>query len=357
MSPLALIAAVLVVLTIEILFQAVVVRLSVAVFENRPPIGAEVFPPDSTAVSAAFTTRDRLQLVGSLWRSGCDSPRGLVLFCHELDSNRWSAMSYCEGLLAAGFHVFTFDFRNHGDSQSLAGYSPFHWATDYEVEDVLSAVAYLKSQPELAELPLGLFGISRGGTAAVAAAARCELVRCVATDGAVACNFLLEHYVHRWGRLYFNDRFLRSIPRWHELFSLWLIRRVSEFRRGMRYANIERSLAQLRNKPVLLISGERDTYIFPEMTRRLFALTGQDASRLWIVPQAKHNMARQTALQEYDSRLIEFFSLLDPAAFAATVSHAAVSGGDDNAPFLNGSPSASGRASSMSLPSSFSSSG
>jgi hypothetical protein len=60
-----------------------------------------------------------------------------------------------------------------------------------------------------------------------------------------------------------------------------------------------------------MLSGERDTYVSPQITRTLFARTGQDESAVWIVPGAKHNMGRQAATDEYDRRLVEFFSLLD----------------------------------------------
>jgi pimeloyl-ACP methyl ester carboxylesterase len=122
------------------------------------------------------------------------------------------------------------------------------------------------------------------------------------------------HYTDRWGALYFPEQILRRVPEWHKQFTLWLVRTVSEYRRGYKYAIVERAVARLRNKPVLLISGARDTCINPEITRRLYSRTGQsELADLWIVPGAKHNSARQTCPQEYDARLVDFFSALDPA--------------------------------------------
>ncbi|MGE5193572.1 MAG: alpha/beta hydrolase [Deltaproteobacteria bacterium] len=314
MSPLALlIAVVLLLLAAEVLFQIVALKLSLPIFEHRPPISAELYPPDSSAEQVAITTRDGLRLAGSWWRTSHDVPRGVILFCHELDSNRWSALAYCEGLLAAGFHVFTFDFRNHGDSQSLAGYSPLHWATEFEIEDIRAATACIAAHPDLGHLPLGIFGMSRGGTAALVAAAGCEAIRCVAADGALACVEMQGHYTHRWGRLYFPDLVFHWVPMWHQHFTLWLVRTFSELRKRVRYVIAERAAAELRSKPVLLISGARDTYVNPEITQRLHTRTGQPAASLWIVPDAKHNMSRQTCPQEYDARLVEFFAALEPA--------------------------------------------
>jgi pimeloyl-ACP methyl ester carboxylesterase len=312
-GPLAiLIVVVLLLLAGEILFEGVALKMSLPIFEDRPPISAELYPADPAAEQATITTGDGLSLAGSWWRTSHDIPRGVILFCHELDSNRWSAMAYCEGLLAAGYHVFTFDFRNHGDSQSLAGYAPMHWATAYEIEDIRAAVGCIGAHPELGQLPLGLFGMSRGGTAALVAAAECDAIRCVAADGALACVEMQWHYTERWGRLYFPEVVFHLVPEWHKQFTLWIVRTVSELRKGVRYAIPERAAVRLRHKPVLLVSGARDTYVNPEITRLLHARIGQPPAGLWIVPDAKHNMSRQTCPQEYDARLLEFFSALEP---------------------------------------------
>lgn len=306
---LVLIAIVLTVLALELLFQLVVLKVALPIFESKPPFAAERHSPDHSAEAVTIPTSFGLRLQGSLFRAFQRPPRGLVLFCHELASDRWSALYYCEALLAAGFHVLAFDFRNHGDSDQMPGYEPIHWLTSFEVDDVLAAVRFIDSRPDLRHLPLTAFGVSRGGCAALMAAARCDAVRSVCTDGAYSCNEMLLHYTTRWGCLYFPERILQRLPRWHVLTSLWLIRGMSQLRRGCKYANIEQALASLRNKPVFMMSGERDTYVIPSITLNLQDRTGQDEPGVWIVPGAKHNMARQTAEDEYDGRIIEFFSI------------------------------------------------
>ena len=313
MSAVVLITVVLVLIVLEILFQLLVLKFSLPIFEHRPPISAELFPPQPSAEAVTIVTKDGVALAGNLLSTLHDSPRGVILFCHEMDSNRWSAASYCEGLLAAGFHVLTFDFRNQGDSQSIPGYHPLHWPSVFEVEDACAAVAFINNRSDLNRLPLGVFGISRGAGIALVAASQCDSIHRVASDGAYCCNEMLLHFTNRWGRLYFPELLLRLLPKWHVQISLWLIRRTSEFRRGFKYANVERALSLLGHKRVLMISGERDTYVFPEVTRNLHARTGQDDSSVWIVPQAKHNMSRQAAPLAYDRRLVEFFSIREPA--------------------------------------------
>ena len=52
-------------------------------------------------------------------------------------------------------------------------------------------------------------------------------------------------------------------------------------------------MARLAPRPWLMIHGERDTYISPEIARGLFD-RGKDPKELWLVPDAKHNRCRET---------------------------------------------------------------
>jgi uncharacterized protein len=306
-----LLGIILPIIGIELLFQFVVLKVALPIFEGGPPTDAERFPSDPSAEPVSIPTTYGLRLQGSLFRTLQGVPRGLILFCHEHNSDRWSALAYCEGLLAAGFHVLAFDFRNQGDSDQMPGYEPTCWLTSFEADDVLAAVSYIGNRPDLRGLPLGAFGVSRGGGAALVAGARSPQVRCVATDGGYSCNEMLLHFCARWGRLYFPEWMLRMQPRWHLMTSLWLIRSISQLRRGCKYVNIERAVSAIGRKPLFMLSGERDTYVIPRITVNLQARTEQGDAGVWIVPGAKHNLARQTAPDEYDRRLIEFFSQLE----------------------------------------------
>src|SRR5262249_25311917 len=104
---------------------------------------------------------------------------------------------------------------------------------------------------------------------------------------------------------------LRLQPRWHMTSTLWVIRSVSELHRGCQYANIEKAVTRLSKKPLFMLSGERDTYVIPRMTLNLHDRSSQNESGVWIVPGAKHNIGRQSSPDEYDRRLVEFFSPLE----------------------------------------------
>ena len=92
-------------------------RSVMQMMEQSPPLHAIENDPSPEAERFSFQTSDGLELQGSLYPPTDQSPRGVVLFFHELGGDQWSASSYCEGLLNAGFAVATFAFRNHGGPQ------------------------------------------------------------------------------------------------------------------------------------------------------------------------------------------------------------------------------------------------
>ena len=293
---------------VDLLVRALIVLLILRIFERKIDFRIEPSPPNPGAEEVSFPTSNGLVLRGSLHRRRGRPLRGLVIFCPEFGGSHWSASQYCAGLLQAGFDVLSFDFRNQGDSDRMPGYDPLHWLTEYEVEDVLAAVAYSRQRPDLQDLPLGLMGISRGAGAALAAAAVCRDVRGVACEGAFSTESLLLHYTLRWASLYIPNWLLKLFPLWHVRLTLAMAKKASEVRRGCRYTRLERLAQRMPPKPVLMISGARDTYVQPDITAVLCRKLGQRCREFWVVPAARHNMARTVDPAGYDRRLVELFS-------------------------------------------------
>jgi pimeloyl-ACP methyl ester carboxylesterase len=293
---------------LDLLIQVVAVFSILPILERSPPFAVEPTSPAPAAEAVEFQTSDGLTLHASLHLPGDGPPVGLVIFCPELGGDHWSATWYCRALLEAGFGVLAFDFRNQGQSDRLPGYAPLHWLTEYEVTDVLAAVAYLKQRADLRDLPMGLFGISRGGSAALVAAARCADIQCIACEGVFSISTMSLHYTLRWASLYHPTWIMRLYPIWHIRCTLALARWVSQFRRHCRYLVLEDWLPRLAGRPVLVIVDGRDTYVLPEISESLFQSFPQGSSQRWVVRTAKHNMAREVDSHEFDRRIVEFFS-------------------------------------------------
>ena len=306
------IVGLLVLVVAEVLFQWNALRVILALIENSPPFRVESLPPDPDAETFSVQTPDGITLRGSLYRHTERTPRGLIVFCPEFASNHRSAMLYCSALSRAGFHVLSFDFRNHGDSDSMPGYVPLHWLTQFEVTDLNTIMNHVYSSPDLNELPLGLFGISRGGSAALYVAAQRPEVLCVATEGAFGTTQLMLAHAQHFISIAVPEVLVKLIPEWHIRGTFVLARLISQRRRRCRYAILERLLPRLANKPAFIIAGKRDTYVQPQVAQEIAQLIGQP-NALWIVEKAKHNLARSVNPAEYDRRLVEFFLRLDPS--------------------------------------------
>src|SRR5262249_30738835 len=154
------------------------------------------------AEEVRFPTTDDLTLQGCYLKTSAPARQGVILFGLEFGSDRWACVPYCEHLLANGFDVFTFEYRNQGASDRQPGYEPLQWVTDYEVKDFQAALAYLKNRADHDPRGVGLFGISKGASAGLLAAATDSYVRCCVTDGAFATYSTMMPYMRKWAHIY-----------------------------------------------------------------------------------------------------------------------------------------------------------
>ncbi len=279
--------------------------LIVRIFQERPLF----IVPRGQAVEGAedvrFPTRDGRMLAGCYVPSRAPR-RGVVLFGLEFCSNRWSCLSYCESLLENGYDVFAFETRGQGDSDREPGYEPLQWVTEHEVEDTLSALAYLRTRPDADPRGVGFFGISKGAGAGLLAASRDPYIRCCVTDGAFGTYTTLVPYMRMWFRIYNQQYFAQGLlPSWYYgRVGLRGLREI-ERQRHCRFPHLEDVLPRL-SRPLLMIHGGGDTYIKPHMGQALFE-QARGPKEFWLVGDAKHNQALPAAPEEYERRVLEFF--------------------------------------------------
>ena len=309
-SLLMIIAGVLgVMLLLDVVLRSVAISIVLPIFERRPPFGIRPAFPDPNAELIEFPTTDNLTLRGSLHRDVTLEPQGIVIFCPEFGGNHWSAKWYCDALIKAGYAVLSFDFRNQGSSEHLQSYRVMHWLSQYEVDDATSAVSYARSRADLAGLPIGLFGISRGGGAALATGATNGEVDCVATEGAFTTDSMMFHFTVRWATLYIPNWIMKRLPNIHIRITLTIVRWISQWRHGCHYIVLERLLPKLANKPVMMMNGTKDSYVSTDIPRKILKRAGgKEYHELWKIPEAKHNLGREIVPDEYDEKLVQFFA-------------------------------------------------
>ncbi len=101
-----------------------------------------------------------------------------------------------QGLTAAGYAVFAFDYRGFGNSEGERGWVRPEW----QLADILNAVTYVETREELDSRRIGTYGVGgTGGGNAIVAAATDSRIRCVAAQSVVADG---EDWLHRMRREY-----------------------------------------------------------------------------------------------------------------------------------------------------------
>lgn len=311
-AAIAIVATLLALGLFVVLLLAKYVRLCLNIFVDTPPplsMGPVDFVPLRGEV-VRFRSFDGTSLRGMMLRPHNRSLRkGMVIFCHEFGSDMHSCARYIRPLLEAGFDVFTFDFRAHGESSSGGDYRPLQWPSDKELEDVLGACAYAESvlAAEGRPLEVGLFGISRGAGSAILAAASDTNIKCIVCDGAFSTGTTLIALMKRWAHIFARVKLVyQNHSEWFWRFLLWLLMRFAQPKLKRVFPSVRRALCDMEPRPVLFIHGLKDSYIRVEHTEELYA-AAPEPKYLWIVDDAKHNQSVITQPRAYAARTTAFF--------------------------------------------------
>lgn len=289
------------------------VRIALNVMENtQPPLARD--PLDFERVrgeTVTFPSYDGMPLNGMIVRAPPDVPRrGMIVFAHEFCSDLHSCARYCRPLIDAGYDVFSFDFRGHGQSPAEPDYHPKQWVTDRELNDIRGAVAFIAAWLEERKLDphIGLVGISRGACAAILVAAENERIRAVLVDGAFSTDTVIEHYMQRWAYIFARVRVVyeNHHPAFWRLLR-WLMIRCAARRFGCRFLSVRKAISRMSPRPMLFIHGEKDSYLPVEQSRKLYALAAQPKT-LWVAPGARHNQAVVVHPEKYAKLTLRFFN-------------------------------------------------
>jgi len=252
-----------------------------------------------------FVTSDGVKLTGTLTPGGRHQP--VIIFCHEFSADRHAASRYAYFLREAGFRIFTFDFRGHGDSEAPAGYVSRLWVTEAEMRDFDAAFDYLMRRDDVNTEAIGLFGVSRGGGVALCGASRHNgVIKAVVTDGAYSAHRTLCDYMRKWVPIFARVRWVyQHHPDWLYRLLGWAAIKVSEWRIHCKAVSLEKSMRDLKT-PTLLVHGERDNYLDVAQARYLAQLNSGHVE-LWVIPGTDHNEAVVQVRDQYCRRLTDFF--------------------------------------------------
>jgi len=235
--------------------------------------------------------------------------RGAVVFCHEYGSDMYSCARYARPLIEAGFDVFTFDFRGHGESSICKRYHPLQWPSDKEWQDTLGACAYVESvlASEGKPTDIGIFGISRGAGAALLAASSNPNIKAIICDGAFCTGTTVIALMKRWAHIFAR---VRLVPAYHSetfwKFLTWLLMRFAQPKLGCRFPSVLKALQEMQPRPMLFVHGEKDGYIHVDQTKLLYD-RAPSPKYLWIAEGAKHNQSAVVHPRQYTAMTVAFF--------------------------------------------------
>ena len=295
-----------------VLWLAKYVRICLNLFCDTPP-PLSMGPLDFQRLDGErvrFRSFDGVSLRGMYVRTPNRSAvKGTIVFCHEYGSDMHSCARYTRPLVEAGFDIFTFDYRGHGDSSCPRNYRQLQWPSDKELEDTLGACAYVQS--DLAargqSQDMGIFGISRGAGAGLLAACSDENLKAIVCDGAFSTDTTVISLMKRWANIFSNAKLIyeRHTSKFWRLL-LWLMMRFAQPKLGRRFPSVRLALRDLRRRPILFIHGERDSYIRVDQTKLLYE-EAPKPKYLWVVAGAKHNQSVIVEPRHYAARTIAFF--------------------------------------------------
>lgn len=239
-----------------------------------------------TYETVTFTSEDNVTLSGWYIPSG---NRAAVILLHGYGANRLEMITRAEFFARHKYGVLLYDLRGHGESGgNLRSYG---WL---DVKDVTAGLGFLQSREEIDPNRIGIFGFSVGGQIALRAAAQHELLKAVVADGpslartedAPLPTSLFEEVSHTIA---------------------WVVDRVLEWRTGVTAPpGVEAVIGEIGSRPILLIATGQDAtevHIAKHYYEQAY-----DPKALWQIPEAGHGGGLLARPDEYEQRVIRFFS-------------------------------------------------
>lgn len=249
---------------------------------------------DSDLSDATITTPDLITLRAWIIRPHHPNPEA-VLLLHGLGDGRIGMTGYAQLLLAHGFTVLIPDARAHGSSDGpLATYGLL------EKNDIHQWSDFLQTQLH----PHCIFALGESmGAAQLLQSLDTHPNFCAVAAESSFSDFREIAYDRMGQPFHLGPWVGRTILR--PLVEVAFLRARLKYHLNMENISPEDSVAAT-NIPVLLIHGQIDSNIPIRHSRRIHARN--PTTQLWEVPNADHCGAISTAPQEFEHRLLVWFS-------------------------------------------------
>lgn len=216
--------------------------------------------------------------------------RGTVIFLHGVSECVIVGLPIARRLHDAGFNVFLYDSRRHGNSGGR--YCTYGF---YEKHDTSAVISYILRRTDLRVGRIGLLGSSMGAAVAIQVAALDNRVASVlAESGFATLRTVYDEYQKR----------IIKVP-WHYLRNI-VIKRSEHMAHFKASAVSPLEAVRAVSVPLFFMHGTADNLIKHTYTERVFA-NANEPKELWLIPGAKHNDMPEVGGEEYFRRIVQFF--------------------------------------------------
>lgn len=216
--------------------------------------------------------------------------RGTILYLHGVGDCKIGGIALARFFYSAGFNVFLYDSRAHGESGGA--YCTYGY---YEKHDVSTVIDYLESRKDISVGKIGIFGTSMGAAVAIQAAALDDRIAVVVAESSFTnLRTIFVDYQRR----------IIKLP-WHFLRNLAMTRsqRIANFK-GRSVSPIED--VKRMNTPILFVHGTDDTFIDCEYSKELYE-AANEPKRLLLIEGADHNDLWDVGGMTYEKTILDFF--------------------------------------------------
>ena len=210
-----------------------------------------------------------------------------LFILHGWTRTRLKYIDQIKFFVDSGYHVFAYDQLAHGDSDK--GLVTFG---ESEGLDLILAVEFSKSIPEINQDKLGVVGFSLGTGTAIFAAALSDkpIFKAMILEGAFATSFDVGEtiLVNCFGKVVgkFVGRAFFTLGT-----QIWSLGKF-------KHADTAQTIAKIKGVPIMIIRGKNDALVPPESAEKLIKAANEPVE-VWIHEQGRHTKAYSTYPTEY----------------------------------------------------------
>jgi len=263
-------------------------RRTIEFYRTRTPI---LSPADIGIPFEEITLKTAEGIDLSCWLlKGPERARGTIIYLHGVSECKIVGLPLARQFHQAGYHVFLYDSRRHGESGGQ--YCTYGF---YEKHDVSTIITFLQQRSDLQLGRIGLFGSSMGAAVAVQVASLDHRVTAVvAESGFATLRTIFDDYQKR----------MIKLP-WHYLRNI-VIKRSERLAHFKAAAVSPIDVVRHIHVPLFILHGTADRLIKWSYSQLLFENANQP-KQLWLLEGADHSNMAEMGGGEYYRRIFEFF--------------------------------------------------